>query len=374
MNLHDSRSARLLADLEDLSRAVGVSGAEDEVRRRIVDKLRGFVPADQIETDTMGNVIVTRPPRAGGDDGTVVMLAAHMDEVGLMISFIESDGTLRFKKVGGIDDRLLPGKAVRIGPKGVPGVIGVKPIHLQGEDERGRVEEASQLFIDIGADSREQAERVVRVGDRAVFEAQWCTMGADGVCGKALDDRVGCTALLELLRGDYPVTVVGVFTVQEEVGLRGARVAAYRVAPSLAIVLEGTVCADLPGREPHEEATRLGDGAVLSVMDRSSIAHPELVRVLSGLAGRHGIPYQWRRTAMGGNDAGEIHTARGGVPSASVSVPCRYIHGPVALARLRDLEAVVRLVETFLQELPETGLLQRLHEERRCEDEPWSRR
>ncbi|HEY8497745.1 MAG TPA: hypothetical protein VIK90_00705, partial [Limnochordales bacterium] len=199
-------------------------------------------------------------------------------------------------------------------------------------------------------------------------------VGDDRVWGKALDDRVGCAALLEILRGEYPVPVAGVFTVQEEVGLRGARVAAYRLAPALALVLEGTVCADLPGREPHEEGTRLGGGAVLSVMDRSSIAHPLLVRALAELAGRHGIPYQWRRTAMGANDAGEIHTSRGGVPSASVSVPCRYIHGPAALASVRDLEAVVRLVSVFLQELPGSGLMERLQGEGRCGDGPWPKR
>lgn len=354
--------SRLVADLQELSEAPGVSGAEDEVRRLILRKASAFLrDSDSIETDAMGNVIVTRRPdvAAGSDGGPVVMLAAHMDEVGLLVSFIESDGTLRFKKVGGIDDRLLPGKAVRIGPRGVSGVIGVKPIHLQKPDERGRAEEASQLFIDIGADSREQAEKAVQVGDWAVFATEFATMGPDLVSGKALDDRVGCTALLEVLRGDYPVTVAGVFTVQEEVGLRGAGVAAYRVAPSLSLVLEGTVCADIPGSEAHQEATRLGGGAVLSVMDQSSIAHPEVVRALTAVAERHGIPYQWRRTTMGANDAGVIHTSREGVPSASLSVPCRYIHGPVALASLRDLEAVVRLVGTFLRELPQTGLLDR---------------
>lgn len=354
--------SRLLADLQELSDAPGVSGAEDDVRRLILRKVRALLrDGDRIETDAMGNVMVTRRPASadGRDGGPVVMLAAHMDEVGLVVSFIEGDGTLRFKKVGGIDDRLLPGKAVRVGPRRVPGVIGVKPIHLQKPEEQGRAEEASQLFVDIGADSREQAEKAVQVGDWAVFDTQFATMGPDLVSGKALDDRVGCAALLEVLRGDYPVTVAGVFTVQEEVGLRGAGVAAYRLAPALALVLEGTVCADIPGSEAHQEATRLGGGAVLSVMDQSSIAHPELVRTLAEVARRHGIPCQWRRTTMGANDAGAIHTSRAGVPSASVSVPCRYIHGPVALGSLRDLEAVVRLVQAFLQELPQTGLLGR---------------
>ena len=354
--------SRLVADLQELSEAPGVSGAEDEVRRLILRKVGAIVrDGDRIETDALGNVMVVRRPAgdAGGDGGPVVMLAAHMDEVGLMISSIEGDGTLRFKKVGGIDDRLLVGKAVRIGPRGIPGVIGVKPIHLQKPEERSRAEEASQLFIDIGADSREQAEKAVQVGDWAVFATEFATMGRDLVSGKALDDRIGCTALLEVLRGDYPVTVAGVFTVQEEVGLRGAAVAAYRLTPALALVLEGTVCADIPGSEEHQEGTRLGGGAVLSVMDQATIAHPVLVQALASVARRHDIPFQWRRTTLGANDAGTIHTSRTGVPSASVSVPCRYIHGPVALASLRDLEAVVRLITAFLQELPETGLLDR---------------
>ncbi|MEW6044892.1 MAG: M42 family metallopeptidase [Bacillota bacterium] len=359
MSTETAQASEMIETLRELSGAPGVSGAEDAVRRIVVRKARSLLrDGDRIETDALGNVIVWRRPATGPGNSTApVMLTAHMDEVGLLISSIDGDGTLRFKKVGGIDDRVLPGKAVRIGPGQVPGVIGVKPIHLQKPDERGRAEEASALFIDIGAETREQAEKAVKVGDWAVFATEFAALGSRRVSGKALDDRVGCTVLLEVLKGEYPVPVAGVFTAQEEVGARGAGAAAFRLSPGLALVLEGTTCADIPGSEAHEEATRLGAGPALSVMDQTSIAAPQVVRALVKAAERHGIPYQWRRTTAGGNDAGPIHTSRAGVLSASVSVPCRYIHGPVAVADLGDVETAIRLVSSFLRELPQSGLL-----------------
>lgn len=337
--------------MRQLSEAAGVSGEEDEVRRLVAAEARRY--ADRVETDVMGNLFAYRYA-AGGGKGTgqerapVVMLAAHMDEVGLLIASIDADGSLRFRPVGGIDPRVLAGKAVLIGPRRVPGVIGVRPIHLQKPEERGKAEPVESLAIDIGASSREQAEKAVKVGDRAVFPTPFTPLGAGRAMGKAFDDRVGCAVLLRVLQQAYPVTVAAAFTVQEEVGLRGAQVAAYRVEPDLALVLEGTTCADIPGTEPHAEATRLGEGPALSVMDMTSIASPRLVRELAAVAEREGIKYQWRRTAAGGNDAGAIHVSRMGVPSATVSVPCRYIHSPAAIVDLSDVEAAARLVSAFL--------------------------
>lgn len=354
--LEPEERQRLREDLQALSEAAGVSGAEGEVRRLIAQRAAPL--ADRLETDVMGNLVAWRYPEgASGPDGTpVVMLAAHMDEVGLLVSHIEGDGTLRFRKVGGIDDRVLMGQHVRIGPRSIPGVIGVKPFHLQKPDERGRAEEASQLVIDIGADSREQAEKAVELGDFAVFATRFQMLGERRALGKAFDDRVGCAVLLQILARRYPVSVAAVFTVQEEVGTRGAEVAAYHVGPDLALVLEGTTCADIAGSEPHAEATRLGEGPALSVMDATSIASPALVRLLVRTAEQERIPYQWRRVTAGGNDAGPIHTSRFGVPCATVSVPCRYIHGPAAICDLRDAEGAVRLVRGFLAQLGQTGL------------------
>ena len=343
---------RLREHLAALSEAPGVSGFEDAVRRVVAERVRPF--ADRLETDVMGNLLAWRYP-PGAPPGQppprpVVMLAAHMDEVGLMVTGVESDGCLRFRAVGGIDPRVLPGKAVLLGPKRVPGVIGVRPVHLQKPDERQRAEEMENMVIDIGASGREQAEEAIHVGDDAVFSTPFTPLGERRALGKAFDDRIGCSVLLEVLRERYPVTVVGAFTVQEEVGLRGAQVAAYRVEPDLALVLEGTVCADVPGVEPHEETTRLGAGPAISVLDQATIASPRLVRALVQVAEREGIPYQWRRSASGGNDAGSIHLSRTGVETASVSVPCRYIHAPAAICDLADAEAAVRLVQAFLRE------------------------
>ena len=335
-----------------LSEAPGVSGFEDPVRRLLAERVRPF--ADRLETDVMGNLLAWRyPPGVPPDKPPprpVVMLAAHMDEVGLIVTGIEGDGSLRFRAVGGLDPRVLPGKAVLVGPKRTPGVIGVRPIHLQKPDDRHRAEEIEGMAIDIGATSRELAETAARVGDEVVFAGTFALLGQRRAMGKAFDDRVGCSVLLEVLRERYPVTVVGAFTVQEEVGLRGAQVAAYRVEPDLALVLEGTVCADIPGVEPHEETTRLGAGAAVSVMDQATIASPRLVRALVQVAEGQNIPYQWRRSGSGANDAGAIHLSRSGVETASVSVPCRYIHAPAAICDLGDAEAAVRLVQGFLQE------------------------
>ena len=343
------RFSRLRECLELLCPLPGVSGFEGPVRERVAQLIRPFV--DRWETDPLGNLLAWRyGPDGPQQPGPVVMLAAHMDEVGLVVSGFEGDGTLRVRPVGGLDPRVLVGKAVRVGASRLAGVIGVRPIHLQKPEERRRAPEPEALVVDIGAAGREQAEQAVQVGDPVVFEAPFLVLGERRVLAKALDDRVGCCVLVELLRERYPVTVVAAFTVQEELGLRGAQVAAFRADPHLGLVLEGTVGADVAGVEPHQEVTRLGAGPALSVLDQASIASPPLVAALVRVAGRRGIPFQWRRTGAGGNDAGAIHVSRAGVPTASVSVPCRYIHGPAAVCDLADVEAAVELVQGFLQE------------------------
>lgn len=335
--------------LARLSEARGVSGDEGAVRNLILEQVRPHVEAFRV--DAMGNLLVVKGRHKPGPR---VMVAAHMDEVGLMITHVEKNGWLRFAKVGGIDDRLLPGKRVLIGPDAVPGVIGSKPIHL---DEKGArtVTPAADMVIDIGVTSRAEAEKVVRPGHYATFDTAFGAFGQGCWKGKAFDDRAGCAVLVELLRHEYDFPVYGAFTVQEEVGLRGAATAAYAIAPDLALVLEGTTCADIPGNEPHRQSTRLGDGPAITVMDRAHIPPRWLVDRLAAAAERRGVPYQWKRTTAGGTDAGPIHLSRTGVPTAVVSVPCRYIHSPCAVMSRRDFDAAQQLVRGFLEDLGEGG-------------------
>ncbi len=334
--------------LKELTEASGVSGNEGEVRRMIERAI-----ADRVEgcrVDALGNLIAFK---RGAGGGLKVMVAAHMDEVGLMITRIEKAGYLRFRKVGGIDDRVLLSKAVNIGEGKVPGVIGVKPIHLLKGEERRQVVKVEGMTIDIGVSSKEEAERLVKPGDYVAFATSYEELGESSeellsAKGKAFDDRAGCVILVELLREQYPFDFYAAFTVQEEVGLRGAKVAAYAVEPDFAFALEGTVADDLPKEKDVSPTTELGKGPAITIMDRSFIADKRLVKLLVETAEREGIPYQIKAPGVGGTDAGAIHLSREGVPSATVAVPCRYLHSPVSLIRLADLRHTIELMKAAL--------------------------
>jgi len=330
--------------LRKLSEARGVTGNENEARELIIE-LAGQTGAD-VSVDRMGNVIAVKKGRKGGKK---VMLAAHMDEVGFIISSISDNGMLKFKPVGGIDQRILLSKRVRIGKKAVPGVIGVKAIHLQEPDERNNVIKQKQMYIDIGATSKEEAQKLVQLGDYASFDTQFSEFGENKVKGKALDDRAGCSVLLELLKDTYDFDLVACFTVQEEIGLRGAEVAAYHVQPDMAIVVEGTTCADIPDVPEHMQTTRQGRGPAISFMDGSSIADRSLFRKMVETAEGNNLPYQLRENTVGGNDAGAIQRSRGGVATVVVSVPCRYIHSPASVMDLNDYSNTIRLLKEFLK-------------------------
>ena len=347
--------------LEQLSNACGVSSAEAEVRKIIVEAARPY--ADELRVDTIGNLFVTRHSRIRAKGSPLkVMVTAHMDEVGFMISKINPDGKLKFKPVGGFDRRVLLGKSVIIGRQKVPGVIGLTPVHLAPRGERRKVGSIDSMYIDIGA-SEKTANGQVKVGDLATFAPSFAYLGGQKrhrtdrglVKGKAFDDRAGCAVLLELLKGDYPVDLLAIFTVQEEIGLRGARVAAYAANPDLAFILECTAADDLPAPddEPADGYPRMGDGPAITVMDRTFIANRQLVDLLTDTANREDIPHQFKRPGIGGTDAGAVHVTRAGVPSAAVSLAARYIHSPAAILDLVDFWRMVRLMEATLQRLPE---------------------
>ena len=339
--------------LRKLSEAFGVSGHEEPVRSLILQEIRNRV--DECRVDAMGNLIARR--KGPGASALRVLAAAHMDEVGLMVTQIEDTGLLRFAKVGGIDDRVLPARAVLVGDGRVPGVIGSKPVHLTEKGERDKVIDFKQLAIDIGASSKGEAERLVRRGDCAVFATDFLELASTGswraVRGKALDDRVGCALLIELLKEKLPFELIAAFTVQEEVGLRGARVAAYAEDPDAAVVLECTAANEVPSRKDLSPSTRLGAGPAVTVMDNSFIADPRMVEHFLSVAARKGIPVQVKQPTIGGTDAGAIQRVRRGVPAITIAVPARYIHSPAAIMNGADFDNAMALVREAMPRLPD---------------------
>ena len=334
--------------LEKLSNARGVSGDESAVRAIITAHLKKY--ADEYRVDAMGSVLA-RVYASKRRAPFRVLVAAHMDEVGFMVTHIDREGMLQFEKVGGIDDRILPGKMVHVGADAIPGVIGIKPRHRTSESERKRVVSADALRIDIGASSRQDAERVVARGDYVTFATAYTLVGENCARGKALDDRAGCAILCELVREHYPFDLYAAFTTQEELGLRGARAAGHALAPDVAIVLEATVCDDSPKAREQSPTTRLGAGPALTLADRGLLADKKLTRFIADTARAEKLPYQFKQPLVGGTDAGALHRVRAGVPSAVISVPARYIHSPAAIISLDDFNHALKLARAALHRM-----------------------
>jgi tetrahedral aminopeptidase len=335
--------------LQQLTEAVGVSGEEKEVRLLIRDLIAEHVAEWRV--DAMGNLIARKP--GTGAHPWRVMVDAHMDEVGLMITEIDSNGSLQFQGVGGFDDRALLGKVVQVGGKKLTGVIGARPIHLLKGNQRHTVVKRDAMRIDIGAKNRDDAAGKVKIGDRAAFVTPYEEIGATAVA-KAFDNRAGCAALIELLRAEpYPFDLYAAFTVQEEVGLRGARVAAYSVNPDVALILECTPAFDLPNERDVSPNVALSKGPSIYVMDAGTIQDPRLVSHITRTAAQLGIPFQIRQPGGGGTNTASIQRAHGGIPAATIAVPGRYAHTPAMMINLEDYANVVRLAEATLRNLPE---------------------
>ena len=338
-------------NLEKLSNACGVTGRESEVRELMIRLMTPY--SDEIVVDKMENVIAIKK---GNSAAPKIMLAAHMDEVGLMVKTITKDGFLQFTKMGGIDDRILPAQKVTIfSRKGAcPGIIGSKPPHIQKEDERKKIIAFDELFIDIGAESKEDAMALgVSVGDPVGFDIKYVSLGKDVVMGKAFDNRAGCVTMVEALKlmekTDYTVCAVG--TVQEEVGLRGATTAAFGVDPDLAIALDVTIAGDTPGVREFDTSVKMGKGPALTISDSGLITHPKVLRWLLDTAEEEKIPFQLETGLMGSTDAARISLTRQGIPSGNISIPTRYIHSPVAMLSLKDIENSAKLTVAAIQRI-----------------------
>ena len=333
----------LLSDLTSLS---GISGNESAVREYIYENIKD--KCDEIRFDSMGNMIALL--RGKKANGKKIMLSAHMDEIGMIVSKITDHGFIKFKTVGGIDPRIMVSKPVLIGKDSIPGVIGYKAVHLQEKSERETVAKAKQLYIDIGAKDKKDAEKKVSLGDAIVFDSSYREFGDGLIKAKALDDRAGCAILMGLCDKRFDFDLYLAFTVQEEVGLRGASVAAKQIKPDLALVIECTTCSDVHGSEVADYVTSLGEGVALSIIDRSTYYNKELTEFVYKLAQDNNIPVQYKKAAAGGNDAGAIHLACGGIKTAALSIPARYIHSPASVISKKDYQACEELTHLFLQE------------------------
>ncbi|MDR3313835.1 MAG: M20/M25/M40 family metallo-hydrolase [Oscillospiraceae bacterium] len=335
-----------LQELEQLCACAGVSGCENAVREAII----ALLPKEATHTiDPLGNLIVRKTGTAAGKN--TVMLCAHMDEVGLIVTEITEEGYLSFAHVGGIERRGYLGKQVLAGKRQVPGVIGLKPVHLLEGDEKENIPPEDSLRIDVGAESREAAAALVQPGERVVFAPGLTCFGDGYIKARALDDRIGCLILIELLRQALPYDMTAVFSTNEETGAGAAQAAAFALAPAYAIVVETTTAADLPGVEGTQRVCSLGGGAVVPFMDRGTVYPWDLYETAQTLAAAHGIPMQTKTKIAGGNDARSITTARGGIPTITVSVPCRGLHSPAVVMQQKDAEAVLQLVRALWGEL-----------------------
>lgn len=338
--------------MRELCQTNGISGFEDDIADIFERELKDVV--DTIEKDHMGNMICTKK---GKKSKPSVMLASHMDEIGLMVRFIDDNGFLRFTKIGGINDQMLQNQTVTIHtPQGdVTGVLGSKPPHITTAEERKKVVPFDQMFIDIGAKDKEEAESMVSVGDPITINALFAEYPHNCFMGKAIDNRAGCYVVMEVLkRVNTDATVYGVGTVQEEVGLKGARVTAFKLNPDWAFALDTTLSGDHPGVKPEEAPGKMGDGPVIVIIDAGGrgIITPKKVRdLLISTGDENDIPYQLEVGDGGTTDGSAIHLQREGIPTGVFSVPTRYIHTPCSVASAEDIENTIELIVKAIEKI-----------------------
>lgn len=335
---------QIIENIQLLSTLSGVSGDETSVRLELQKQLDGICVQ---QTDPLGNLSAYKKGKALPHNK--ILLSAHMDETGFIITHIEENGLLRFACVGGIDSRVVVGKSVEVGAERIYGVIGVKAVHLASDDERETPLKTEDLYIDIGAESAQQALDQVQPGDRAVFFSKFQTLGTNKILGKAFDDRAGC-AILSVLAGRHQAfDCTFLFSVQEETGCAGAAVAAYSEQPDIAIIVEATTASDIAGIAEDKKICKLGSGPVLSFMDRGTLYDRELFRIAVSVAKKNNIPFQIKQGVFGGNESRAIQTAACGTRVLAVNLPCRYIHSPSCVLDTRDIQNTVLLLEKLIE-------------------------
>lgn len=328
--------------IKELCEICSVSGNENEIRLFIKEKIYNYVT--DLEEDAYGNLIV----RKGREKRPKILLAAHMDEVGMMITNIERNGLLKFKTIG-LRAQSILAKKVAVGEKQIPGIIGHKPIHLSSTSERNKIPEVKELFIDIGVNSREEAEKFVQIGEFVTFATNFRKDG-DIIYGKAFDNRIGCYVLIKLIQ-ETNLDAYFAFTVQEELGLRGAKIVAYRVNPDIAITIDTTGTNEFPEIKDQPLYPVLGNGPVLTIADKTIICDRKITKLFENTAKTYRIPYQFKQPMIGGTDAGAIHIARKGIPTTVLSTPARYIHSPQSIASMKDIKNTIKLLTFTVEEI-----------------------
>jgi len=336
--------------LKSICEIAGAPGFEKRVRDLVIQEVSPLV--DEISVDNMGNVVTVKKG-VNNPAGKKVMVAAHMDEIGFIVTHIDENGFVRFHTLGGFDPKTLTAQRVIIhGKKDVIGVMGSKPIHVMTAEERTKVAKTADYFIDLGM-SKEEVEKVVAIGDPITRERELIEMG-DCVNCKSIDNRVSVFILIEALRAleSQPYDVYGVFTVQEEVGLRGANVSAHTINPDFGFGLDTTIAFDLPGAQPHEMVTELGKGAAIKIMDASTICDYRMVAYMKELADKKKIKWQPEILTAGGTDtAGVQRMGKDGAISGAVSIPTRHLHQVIEMAHKEDIQGAIDLLVASLEHL-----------------------
>lgn len=333
---------QMLDRLKELCVLDGISGDENAVRDYICKEIIGHA---EFKIDNLGNVIAFK--KGKNTPKNRIMISAHMDEVGMIVNFINSDGTLKISSVGGVDPRVIFGRQVFVGKNKINGVIGAKAVHNLTADEKDTAVTFDKMYVDIGCENKEEAEKLVSLGDSVTFSSEFIEYGDGFVKGKAIDDRAGCAVMLEMIKSDLEYDTYFTFVVQEEIGLRGSRCAAFSVEPDYAIVIESTTAADIPSASGADRVCELKKGPVVSFMDRSTIYNKELYNLAFECAKEIEIPCQTKTRVAGGNDAGAIHLSKGGVKTIAVSVPTRYLHSPSCVINKEDYFNTLKLVKAL---------------------------
>lgn len=333
--------------LEKLCTADGVAGYEDEVRQAALDIVAPY--ADEVITDPLGNLLVFKKGKKRRQ--SPVALCAHIDEVGFMVRDITEKGMIRFLTVGSVDPRVMIGRRLKVGPKKIPGVISLKAIHLTTPDERMIAPPASSLYIDIGAASKKEAEKYVRIGDPCYFDSPFVEFGDRRIKSKAIDDRIGCAVMAALLQEELDYDTWFVFGTNEEIGgNRGALVAANRLNVGRFLVIEGTTACDMPGVPLHAQSTTQEMGCVISIMDKGSIYSRPLINHMTALADKNGVKWQYRRSANGFTDARALHVGANGAVGMGIATPTRYIHCACNVVFKPDIDDVLNMARLFIKE------------------------
>lgn len=339
---------RVFEFAKELCELDGISSRENRIREYITDKIKN-IKSCSYYTDNLGNLIVEKKGKKSPH--SKIMIDAHMDEVGLIVSYITADGFIKFHNVGGINEKVLLGKTVKI--NNLTGVIGTRPVHLVSKDKLSDIPKNDDLYIDIGASSKEEVEKYVSLGDSVCFDSEWIEFGqnCEFVKAKALDDRLGCAVMLDMLLSESEYDLVFSFSVQEEVGARGVVAVTNRIKPDYAIVLECTTASDISGIDEEKKVCKLNNGAVVSFMDGGTVYLKDLYDRAMRVAKDNEIKSQTKTLVAGGNNAGQIHKSACGVKCVAVSVPCRYLHSPSCVIKKSDVADVKNLVIELVSSL-----------------------